>query len=477
MNKRSTLIDGPFGTYNSTKTSTDNNSNFLTDSTFNPPMYTTTIPKEKPGFYNANILSNNSNKILRYNSDTVYAMSPELYFMDNIISNNPKYYADESAVNYVPSLHKFAYNNQIFFNKFIKSLSSMVDSCKLIYSQKYDISNRNRNTINNSETICYYLINNKFILTGEYYDLNPEDLDTILIMKKTEAEVKATRKDTVSDSNIHLYYSLTDSTEVNLLIKNINRLIQRYGHNTKKTPVESYNYINMVTYSQNQYMLSAFNIQNIKMENDILNVNYGAGFSEFHYKFMERMKNSKKGISLLHGTPGTGKTTYIRQIISELNQMKKTILYVGPEMVENIIKPDFFTFLKNEVTNRYMINSEEENENSNFVLILEDAEKILAARDKNNNSNSIINLLNMSDGILNDILNMQIIASFNMPIEEIDPAVLRAGRLIANKKFKKLSGSNLENALKFYDIEDFKLEEATIGEIFSFKDESEPIIN
>ena len=209
------------------------------------------------------------------------------------------------------------------------------------------------------------------------------------------------------------------------------------------------------------------------MEENILNINYGKGFSEFHSKFMERMKNSKKGISLLHGTPGTGKTTYIRQIISDLNKMNKQILYVGPEMIESIIKPDFFTFLKNEVSRQYMNGDE----NNNFVLILEDAEKILAARDKTNNSNSIINLLNMSDGILNDILNMQIIASFNMPIAEIDPAVRRAGRLIANKEFNALDGENLKNALEFYEITDFIPTEATIGEIFAFKEESQPIIN
>lgn len=460
MNTRETIIAGPFSTFKST---ISDNSNFLPE--HSPNTYMT----EETTFYDSKLLSNNAHKIDRYNSDTIFVMRPELYFMDNVITKNPDYY--DSVLNYSPSIHKFEYKNYIFFNKFMKSLKSMVDSCELVFSYKDEKINGGYG--DSPFVICYYLINHKFLLVGKYNELDKDDLENTLTMVKTQAEVKPNRKDTISGSEVFFYYSLTDLNEANLLIKNINRLIQRYEHTTKEKEVESYNYINMITYNQHQYMLSLFDIKDVGMEDKILNVNYGSGFSEFHSKFMERMKNSKKGISLLHGTPGTGKTTYIRQIISELNKMNKSILYVGPEMIESIIKPDFFTFLKNEVRKQYSTNEE----NNNFVLILEDAEKILSARDKTNNSNSIINLLNMSDGILNDILNMQIIASFNMPINEIDPAVLRAGRLIANKEFKALDGDNLQNALKFYEIEGFNSVEATIGEIFAFKEESQPIIN
>lgn len=463
MNIRETIIDGPFSTFKSTSSS--DSKEFLSANTNYPNTYMT----EETTFYDSKILSNNANKIERYYSENTNVMRPELYFMDNVTTKNSDFY--DERLNYSPSVHKFEYKNYIFFNKFMKSLKSMVDSCELVFSYKDEKISGGYG--DSSTVICYYLINNKFLLVGKYDELTSEDLENTLVMVKTQTEVKPNKKDTIAGSEIIFYYSLTDIKEVNPLIKNIGRLIQRYEHTTKEKEVESYNFINMITYNQNQYTLSLFNIHDVKMEENILNINYGKGFSEFHSKFMERMKNSKKGISLLHGTPGTGKTTYIRQIISDLNKMNKQILYVGPEMIESIIKPDFFTFLKNEVSRQYMNGDE----NNNFVLILEDAEKILAARDKTNNSNSIINLLNMSDGILNDILNMQIIASFNMPIAEIDPAVRRAGRLIANKEFNALDGENLKNALEFYEITDFIPTEATIGEIFAFKEESQPIIN
>ena len=51
----------------------------------------------------------------------------------------------------------------------------------------------------------------------------------------------------------------------------------------------------------------------------------------------------------------------------------------------------------------------------------------------------ISNILNLTDGILGDCLNIQIIATFNMARERIDSALLRKGRLVAEHKFDKLS--------------------------------------
>jgi len=47
-------------------------------------------------------------------------------------------------------------------------------------------------------------------------------------------------------------------------------------------------------------------------------------------------------------------------------------------------------------------------------------------------------LLNISDGLLYDCLNIQIICSFNIDIIKVDSALLRKGRLIAKYEFKEL---------------------------------------
>ena len=77
-------------------------------------------------------------------------------------------------------------------------------------------------------------------------------------------------------------------------------------------------------------------------------------------------------------------------------------------------------------------------DNPNSIFVIEDAENIITDREKNGNS-PVSALLNISDGLLSDCLNIQIICSFNTPLSKVDSALLRKGRLIAKYEFKELS--------------------------------------
>jgi SpoVK/Ycf46/Vps4 family AAA+-type ATPase len=72
------------------------------------------------------------------------------------------------------------------------------------------------------------------------------------------------------------------------------------------------------------------------------------------------------------------------------------------------------------------------------VLILEDADSCLERRDGSNTS-LVSTLLNATDGLLGDILNLRIIATTNVHKADIDPAVTRAGRLCQFMNVGKLS--------------------------------------
>ena len=76
-------------------------------------------------------------------------------------------------------------------------------------------------------------------------------------------------------------------------------------------------------------------------------------------------------------------------------------------------------------------------ENPNSVLIIEDAERIIRNRDQDKNS-PISALLNLSDGLLSDCLNIQIICTFNTDLSNVDQALMRKGRLISKYEFKAL---------------------------------------
>ena len=190
-------------------------------------------------------------------------------------------------------------------------------------------------------------------------------------------------------------------------------------------------YIHIVEVTNNNFQLTRHTINN-DFEISNLDVNYGYGFSGFHNDLMQRFKNETKGLVLFHGIPGTGKTYYIRHLLREMAIAKKIVIYMPPNMVDYLTDPSFISFLARTVK-KY-------NSNNQFcVLLIEDAEPLLAQRQSESRIQGVTNLLNMTDGLLNDMLKLQMICTFNVELSKLDAALLRPGRLIARKEFKPLT--------------------------------------
>jgi hypothetical protein len=75
------------------------------------------------------------------------------------------------------------------------------------------------------------------------------------------------------------------------------------------------------------------------------------------------------------------------------------------------------------------------------ALIIEDAEFLLMPRGPEN-SRWVAHLLNLTDGLLGDALALHLIATVNCPLEGIDPALRRAGRLTHQWNFNYLARPN-----------------------------------
>ena len=151
--------------------------------------------------------------------------------------------------------------------------------------------------------------------------------------------------------------------------------------------------------------------------------NYNKDFIPVHESIVENLNKDRSGLYLFYGQPGTGKSSYI----ASLTQMKinKKFIYLPSSLFNQLDSPVLMQLFLN---------------NRNSIFIIEDGEKLLINRETENNS-PISALLNMSDGLIGQLLNSQIICTFNTSLDKIDEALLRSGRLISMYEFTSLEKS------------------------------------
>jgi SpoVK/Ycf46/Vps4 family AAA+-type ATPase len=210
--------------------------------------------------------------------------------------------------------------------------------------------------------------------------------------------------------------------------------------------------INLIKYQMGQLDTEEYemNISDIDLEK-----HYGKDFLKVHDLILKRLNTPQdKGIVLFHGDPGTGKTSYIKYLTHLITN--KEILFIPPSMAETLSEPSIIPFLM---------------DHKNSILIVEDAERVISDRELNGSSMGVSNILNLTDGILGDCLNIQIIATFNMKREKIDPALLRKGRLIAEHKFKNLSSEESNILLKHLGKENKVKTDMCLADIYNIDEE------
>ena len=188
--------------------------------------------------------------------------------------------------------------------------------------------------------------------------------------------------------------------------------------------------------------------------------NYNDDFVEENKLIINSLKEGGTSLCLFHGDPGCGKTHYIRYLIAELCKENKKVIYFPNEHIHFLSDPSFLHFFK---------------DHKKSIIVIEDAEEILTSRELSLSNRGISNLLNLTDGLMGDFLELKFVCTFNTAINKIDKALLRKGRITTNYKFEKLNVDKANKLLEKLGKDHKTSEEMTLAEIYNLeqKDNSE----
>ena len=154
-----------------------------------------------------------------------------------------------------------------------------------------------------------------------------------------------------------------------------------------------------------------------KFEMDV-NKNYNDDFP--FKKITEILGRKRSDLILFYGEPGCGKTSFIKWLSHNTDN---DYIFIDPSVISSCSDAVLFNFMA---------------DNKDSVFVLEDCEKLLESRDGGQNK-GIGALLNLTDGVIGDVINIKFICTFNCNIGKLDKALLRKGRLSLKYEFKELS--------------------------------------
>jgi ATPase family associated with various cellular activities (AAA) len=236
------------------------------------------------------------------------------------------------------------------------------------------------------------------------------------------------------------YCEVLHNYSSNEFVEELIQWLRTFKEKQRRKPLE----INLIVKSGSYMELKAMEIKRTKLDLDLY---YEDEFKATDEIIRMRLnQKNDKGIVLLHGLPGTGKTTYLRYLIGKIN---KRVMFLSPNIAGSLVDPEFIDLLV---------------DNPNSVVIIEDAENIIMDRRSSSNS-AVSNLLNISDGLLADFLNVQLICTFNNSLTLVDSALMRKGRLIAKYEFGKLSMTKAQRLSNYLGKDAIITKPMTIAEI------------
>lgn len=279
--------------------------------------------------------------------------------------------------------------------------------------------------------------------TSDYKHADPkEDFATEYLFQSETAQLLVWVDLDADGLSVEFLYHLADPAVEQWILATNQRLRDTLGRVKKKT-------FRVLSHNSQRFFTKEVSIENFETVD--ISRQYNDNFQEINVLIDQAIQETASGLILLYGEPGTGKTSYIKHLISKFSD--KSFIFIQNDFVKDLLKPEFISFLLN---------------HRESILVIEDAEKVVISRESSQQGSVVSTILQLTDGLFSDFLNIKIICTFNTDIKKVDKALLRKGRMIAKYEFGPLKADKADALLETLGQE-AQHQDMTLADIFRFR--------